>query len=68
VNWAPDLGTQQAMTLANPGMRDQDVVTCVQHWLQADPSSAQQWLKKANLPQDVKDRCLLPPAPGQPMR
>lgn len=64
-NWAPDLGARQAVTLANPGMRDQDVVTCVQHWLQTDPSPAQKWLKKANLPQDVKDKCLLAPNTGQ---
>ena len=67
-NWAPDLGAKQAMTLANPGMRDQDVVTCLQHWLQTDPPSAQQWLQKADLPQDVKEKCLLPPEAGQPMR
>jgi hypothetical protein len=68
VNWAPDLGARQAMTLADQGMRNQDVETSVQHWLQTDPLSAQLWLQKADLPQDVKDKCLLPPDPGQPLR
>ncbi|MGA3172580.1 MAG: hypothetical protein ABSE62_16385 [Chthoniobacteraceae bacterium] len=67
-SWAPDLGAKDAMTLADQGMRDQDVVTCVQHWLQTDPSSAQKWLQEANLPQDVKARCLLPPTTGLPLR
>jgi hypothetical protein len=67
-NWAPDLGAKQAMMLADPGMRNQDVVTCLQHWLQTDPPSAQQWLQKTDLPQDVKEKCLLPPETGQPMR
>ena len=67
VNWAPDLGAKQAMTLTDLGKRNGDVETSVQHWLQTDPSSAQQWLQKADLPQDVKDKCLLPPETGQPM-
>lgn len=59
-NWAPELGAREALTLTQPGVRDQQVEICVGRWLQTDPSSARQWLEEANLPQDVKDKCLLP--------
>jgi hypothetical protein len=57
---APDLGAKQALTITEPGLRDQNVEICVRHWLQMDPASAQQWLKEAKLSQAVKDKCLLP--------
>jgi hypothetical protein len=58
--WAPDIGAKHAITLADEAVRNQAVENCVKRWLRADPFAAQKWLKETKLPQDVKDRCLLP--------
>jgi hypothetical protein len=59
-NWAPDLGAKQAITLTDESVRNQKVETCVKHWMELDPISAQQWVKKANLPKYFKTRYLAP--------
>lgn len=59
-NWAPDLGAQQAITISDLSTRFQKVEMCVKHWMELDPVSAQQWVKKADLPPDLKSRCLVP--------
>jgi len=55
-NWAPDLAAEQALTLADGSVRTQKVEMCLKRWMEVDPVSAQQWLPKANLPPNLKNR------------
>jgi hypothetical protein len=57
----PDLAAGQAITLTDENIRDQQVETCIRHWMELDPVAARQWLQKSDLPQYVQAQCLLPP-------
>jgi hypothetical protein len=40
------------------GLREAKLIQCFERWLQLDVSSARQWLEKAALPPEIKDRCI----------
>jgi len=54
--WTPARAAKLALTLKDESLRRQKLEVCLQHWLELDANSLQQWLKMAPVPADLKDR------------